>query len=161
MVAEDIPNTSTIDAGLGCNPVLWLRKCSRYWTSLSPQSVHFFFHSSLLYLHLTSELLELTTKLNTTLAKGWGFLALVTHPADTVECTGSAYDAYLMRWTPSCLYEKLVTTSFFWKVNSSIFHFRDLYIVKENKTLQAKKADYQTNGDIFCRNCGQVSVGID
>ncbi|XP_013909575.1 PREDICTED: interferon-induced helicase C domain-containing protein 1 [Thamnophis sirtalis] len=34
--------------------------------------------------------------------------------------------------------------------------FADLYIVKENKTLQAKKADYQTNGDIICRDCGQI-----
>ncbi|XP_034282214.1 interferon-induced helicase C domain-containing protein 1 isoform X2 [Pantherophis guttatus] len=34
--------------------------------------------------------------------------------------------------------------------------FEDLYTVKENKTLQAKKADYQTNGDIFCKNCGQI-----
>uniref|UniRef100_A0A8C6VKD4 RNA helicase n=1 Tax=Naja naja TaxID=35670 RepID=A0A8C6VKD4_NAJNA len=39
--------------------------------------------------------------------------------------------------------------------------FADLYVVRENKTLRAKEADYQTNGDIFCRNCGQVSVGID
>ncbi|XP_058047645.1 interferon-induced helicase C domain-containing protein 1 [Ahaetulla prasina] len=34
--------------------------------------------------------------------------------------------------------------------------FADLYIVRENKTLQAKQADYQTNGDIICRNCGQI-----
>ncbi|KAG8124998.1 hypothetical protein E2320_020370, partial [Naja naja] len=33
--------------------------------------------------------------------------------------------------------------------------FADLYVVRENKTLRAKEADYQTNGDIFCRNCGQ------
>ncbi|ETE70526.1 Interferon-induced helicase C domain-containing protein 1, partial [Ophiophagus hannah] len=34
--------------------------------------------------------------------------------------------------------------------------FADLYIVRENKTLRAKEADYQTNGDIICRNCGQI-----
>ncbi|XP_026530147.1 interferon-induced helicase C domain-containing protein 1-like [Notechis scutatus] len=34
--------------------------------------------------------------------------------------------------------------------------FADLYIVRENKTLRAKEADYQTNGDIICRKCGQI-----
>ncbi|XP_039208707.1 interferon-induced helicase C domain-containing protein 1 isoform X1 [Crotalus tigris] len=34
--------------------------------------------------------------------------------------------------------------------------FANLYIVRENKTLRAKEADYQTNGDIICRNCGQI-----
>ncbi|XP_070587746.1 interferon-induced helicase C domain-containing protein 1 isoform X2 [Erythrolamprus reginae] len=34
--------------------------------------------------------------------------------------------------------------------------FAELYIVSENKTLRAKEADYQTNGDIICKNCGQT-----
>ncbi|XP_063174361.1 interferon-induced helicase C domain-containing protein 1 isoform X2 [Candoia aspera] len=34
--------------------------------------------------------------------------------------------------------------------------FAELYIVSENKTLQAKEADYQTNGDIICKMCGQI-----
>nr|XP_028603025.1 interferon-induced helicase C domain-containing protein 1 [Podarcis muralis] len=34
--------------------------------------------------------------------------------------------------------------------------FADLYIKRENKTLQAKAADYQTNWEIICKDCGQV-----
>ncbi|KAM6467514.1 interferon-induced helicase C domain-containing protein 1 [Liasis olivaceus] len=34
--------------------------------------------------------------------------------------------------------------------------FAELYIVRENKTLQAKEADYQTNGDVICKKCGQT-----
>ncbi|XP_062972546.1 interferon-induced helicase C domain-containing protein 1 isoform X2 [Elgaria multicarinata webbii] len=34
--------------------------------------------------------------------------------------------------------------------------FADLYIIRENKTLQAKEADYQTNGEIICKDCGQA-----
>uniref|UniRef100_A0A8C6HMI2 RNA helicase n=1 Tax=Mus spicilegus TaxID=10103 RepID=A0A8C6HMI2_MUSSI len=34
--------------------------------------------------------------------------------------------------------------------------FKGLYIVRENKALQKKFADYQTNGEIICK-CGQVS----
>ncbi|XP_066468192.1 interferon-induced helicase C domain-containing protein 1 [Tiliqua scincoides] len=34
--------------------------------------------------------------------------------------------------------------------------FQDLYIVRENKTLQAKEADYNTNGEIICKDCGQT-----
>ncbi|XP_020668240.3 interferon-induced helicase C domain-containing protein 1 isoform X3 [Pogona vitticeps] len=34
--------------------------------------------------------------------------------------------------------------------------FEDLYTVIENKTLQAKEAGYQTNGEIICRDCGQT-----
>ncbi|XP_077176013.1 interferon-induced helicase C domain-containing protein 1 isoform X2 [Paroedura picta] len=34
--------------------------------------------------------------------------------------------------------------------------FEELYIVKENRTLQAKEAGYQINGDIICRGCGQA-----
>ncbi|XP_007940037.1 interferon-induced helicase C domain-containing protein 1 [Orycteropus afer afer] len=33
--------------------------------------------------------------------------------------------------------------------------FKELYIVRENKALQSKFADYQTNGEIICR-CGQA-----
>ncbi|XP_061464617.1 interferon-induced helicase C domain-containing protein 1 isoform X2 [Rhineura floridana] len=33
--------------------------------------------------------------------------------------------------------------------------FEGLYIVRENKTLQAKEADYQTNGEVICKDCGQ------
>ncbi|XP_037705461.1 interferon-induced helicase C domain-containing protein 1 isoform X2 [Choloepus didactylus] len=33
--------------------------------------------------------------------------------------------------------------------------FKDLYIVRENKALQEKFADYQTNGEIICK-CGQA-----
>lgn len=39
---------------------------------------------------------------------------------------------------------------------SSTIIFRGLYIVRENKALQKKFADYQTNGEIICK-CGQVS----
>uniref|UniRef100_A0A9L0T110 RNA helicase n=1 Tax=Equus caballus TaxID=9796 RepID=A0A9L0T110_HORSE len=35
--------------------------------------------------------------------------------------------------------------------------FKELYIVRENKALKKKFADYQTNGEIICQNCGQVS----
>lgn len=38
-----------------------------------------------------------------------------------------------------------------------LVNFRALYIVRENKTLQKKFADYQTNGEIICRACAQVS----
>ncbi|XP_003226281.2 interferon-induced helicase C domain-containing protein 1 isoform X1 [Anolis carolinensis] len=34
--------------------------------------------------------------------------------------------------------------------------FKGLYVVRENKTLQAKAADYQTNGEVICKDCGQV-----
>ncbi|XP_060633905.2 interferon-induced helicase C domain-containing protein 1 isoform X1 [Anolis sagrei] len=34
--------------------------------------------------------------------------------------------------------------------------FKDLYVVRENKTLQAKAADYQTNGEVICKDCAQV-----
>ncbi|XP_042326442.1 prolyl endopeptidase FAP isoform X4 [Sceloporus undulatus] len=33
--------------------------------------------------------------------------------------------------------------------------FEDLYIKRENRTLQAKAADYQTNGEVICKDCGQ------
>lgn len=33
--------------------------------------------------------------------------------------------------------------------------FKRLYIVRENKALQKKFADYQTNGEIICK-CGQA-----
>lgn len=33
---------------------------------------------------------------------------------------------------------------------------RSLYHTRENKTLQDKHADYQTNGEIICKDCGQV-----
>lgn len=33
--------------------------------------------------------------------------------------------------------------------------FKGLYIVRENKALQKKFADYQTNGEIICK-CGQA-----
>lgn len=36
-------------------------------------------------------------------------------------------------------------------------NFRKLYFTRENKALQKKFADYQTNGEIICKNCGQVS----
>lgn len=36
-------------------------------------------------------------------------------------------------------------------------HFRELYIVRENQALKKKFADYQTNGEIICKACGQVS----
>ncbi|XP_053838847.1 interferon-induced helicase C domain-containing protein 1 [Vidua macroura] len=34
--------------------------------------------------------------------------------------------------------------------------FQSLYHVRENKTLQDKHADYQTNGEIICKDCGQT-----
>ncbi|XP_066201744.1 interferon-induced helicase C domain-containing protein 1 [Saccopteryx leptura] len=34
--------------------------------------------------------------------------------------------------------------------------FKELYIVRENKALQKKFADYQTNGEIICKRCGQA-----
>ncbi|XP_048341289.1 interferon-induced helicase C domain-containing protein 1 [Sphaerodactylus townsendi] len=34
--------------------------------------------------------------------------------------------------------------------------FQELYIVRENRTLQAKEVDYQTNGEIICKDCAQV-----
>ncbi|XP_027721908.1 interferon-induced helicase C domain-containing protein 1 isoform X1 [Vombatus ursinus] len=45
--------------------------------------------------------------------------------------------------------------------------FKKLYIVRENKALQKKFADYQTNGEIICSQCGQawgtmmVNKGLD
>lgn len=36
-------------------------------------------------------------------------------------------------------------------------NFRELYTVRENKALQKKFVDYQTNGEIICKTCGQVS----
>uniref|UniRef100_A0A673UW01 RNA helicase n=1 Tax=Suricata suricatta TaxID=37032 RepID=A0A673UW01_SURSU len=33
--------------------------------------------------------------------------------------------------------------------------FKDLYIVRENKALRKKFVDYQTNGEIICKICGQ------
>ncbi|XP_057602852.1 interferon-induced helicase C domain-containing protein 1 [Hippopotamus amphibius kiboko] len=34
--------------------------------------------------------------------------------------------------------------------------FKELYIVRGNKALQTKFADYQTNGEIICKTCGQA-----
>nr|XP_009922481.1 PREDICTED: interferon-induced helicase C domain-containing protein 1 isoform X2 [Haliaeetus albicilla] len=34
--------------------------------------------------------------------------------------------------------------------------FQSLYHTRENKTLQDKRADYQINGEIICRDCGQA-----
>lgn len=34
--------------------------------------------------------------------------------------------------------------------------FKKLYFTRENKALQKKFADYQTNGEIICKNCGQA-----
>ncbi|NXP25641.1 IFIH1 protein, partial [Scytalopus superciliaris] len=34
--------------------------------------------------------------------------------------------------------------------------FQSLYHTRENKTLQDKRADYQTNGEIICKDCGQA-----
>ncbi|KAG8510446.1 Interferon-induced helicase C domain-containing protein 1 [Galemys pyrenaicus] len=34
--------------------------------------------------------------------------------------------------------------------------FKKLYIVRENKALNMKFADYQTNGEIICKTCGQA-----
>ncbi|XP_007183241.1 interferon-induced helicase C domain-containing protein 1 isoform X1 [Balaenoptera acutorostrata] len=34
--------------------------------------------------------------------------------------------------------------------------FKKLYIVRGNKALQTKFADYQTNGEIICKKCGQA-----
>ncbi|XP_055667391.1 interferon-induced helicase C domain-containing protein 1 isoform X1 [Falco peregrinus] len=34
--------------------------------------------------------------------------------------------------------------------------FQSLYHTRENKTLQDKHADYQTNGEIICKDCGQA-----
>ncbi|NWX98149.1 IFIH1 protein, partial [Nothoprocta ornata] len=34
--------------------------------------------------------------------------------------------------------------------------FQNLYHTRENKTLQEKHADYQTNGEIICKDCGQA-----
>ncbi|XP_036996299.2 interferon-induced helicase C domain-containing protein 1 isoform X2 [Artibeus jamaicensis] len=34
--------------------------------------------------------------------------------------------------------------------------FKELYIVRENKALKKKFADYQTNGEIICKACGQA-----
>ncbi|NWT63779.1 IFIH1 protein, partial [Prunella himalayana] len=34
--------------------------------------------------------------------------------------------------------------------------FQSLYHIRENKTLQDKHADYQTNGEIICKDCGQA-----
>ncbi|XP_007494333.2 interferon-induced helicase C domain-containing protein 1 [Monodelphis domestica] len=45
--------------------------------------------------------------------------------------------------------------------------FKSFYIVRENKALQKKFADYQTNGEIICSQCGQswgtmmVNKGLD
>ncbi|XP_036601310.1 interferon-induced helicase C domain-containing protein 1 [Trichosurus vulpecula] len=45
--------------------------------------------------------------------------------------------------------------------------FKKLYIVRENKALRKKLADYQTNGEIICSQCGQawgtmmVNKGLD
>ncbi|KAM4669709.1 interferon-induced helicase C domain-containing protein 1 isoform 2-T2 [Amazona ochrocephala] len=34
--------------------------------------------------------------------------------------------------------------------------FQSLYHTRENKTLQDKNADYQTNGEVICKDCGQA-----
>ncbi|XP_044922753.1 interferon-induced helicase C domain-containing protein 1 isoform X2 [Mustela putorius furo] len=34
--------------------------------------------------------------------------------------------------------------------------FKELYTVRENKALQKKFVDYQTNGEIICKTCGQA-----
>ncbi|XP_032736191.1 interferon-induced helicase C domain-containing protein 1 isoform X2 [Lontra canadensis] len=34
--------------------------------------------------------------------------------------------------------------------------FKELYTVRENKALQKKFVDYQTNGEIICKKCGQA-----
>ncbi|KAF3824427.1 hypothetical protein GH733_008712 [Mirounga leonina] len=34
--------------------------------------------------------------------------------------------------------------------------FKELYIVRENKALRKKFVDYQTNGEIICKKCGQA-----
>lgn len=34
--------------------------------------------------------------------------------------------------------------------------FKELYIMRENKALKKKFADYQTNGEIICKTCGQA-----
>ncbi|XP_054828583.1 interferon-induced helicase C domain-containing protein 1 [Eublepharis macularius] len=34
--------------------------------------------------------------------------------------------------------------------------FQELYDVRENRTLQAKEVDYQINGEIICKDCGQA-----
>ncbi|XP_025708253.1 interferon-induced helicase C domain-containing protein 1 isoform X2 [Callorhinus ursinus] len=34
--------------------------------------------------------------------------------------------------------------------------FKEFYIVRENKALRKKFADYQTNGEIICKKCGQA-----
>ncbi|NWX12452.1 IFIH1 protein, partial [Aegotheles bennettii] len=34
--------------------------------------------------------------------------------------------------------------------------FQSLYHTRENKTLQDKHADYQTNGEVICKDCGQA-----
>ncbi|XP_019378384.1 PREDICTED: interferon-induced helicase C domain-containing protein 1 [Gavialis gangeticus] len=34
--------------------------------------------------------------------------------------------------------------------------FQDLYYTRENRTLREKHADYQTNGEIICKHCGQA-----
>ncbi|NXY41413.1 IFIH1 protein, partial [Ceuthmochares aereus] len=34
--------------------------------------------------------------------------------------------------------------------------FQSLYHTRENKTLQEKHADYQTNGEVICKDCGQA-----
>lgn len=40
--------------------------------------------------------------------------------------------------------------------DSHFLFFRHLYHTRENKTLQDKHADYQTNVEIICKDCGQV-----
>lgn len=34
--------------------------------------------------------------------------------------------------------------------------FKELYLVRENKALQKKFVDYQTNGEVICKTCGQA-----
>ncbi|CAJ0926448.1 unnamed protein product, partial [Ranitomeya imitator] len=60
--------------------------------------------------------------------------------------------------------QKLVCSGLDIRVIENMHHvvtdpkFKKRYKKGENKTLQEKLADYQTNGDIICNNCGRVSA---
>ncbi|XP_032880051.1 interferon-induced helicase C domain-containing protein 1 isoform X2 [Amblyraja radiata] len=56
--------------------------------------------------------------------------------------------------TPACTGQDIQVIESMHHVNVTD-EFKDLYGVRENQALQEKCLDYQTNEEIYCRNCGQ------
>ncbi|NWW77545.1 IFIH1 protein, partial [Climacteris rufus] len=58
-------------------------------------------------------------------------------------------------YKPICSGEDIQVIEYMHHVNVKK-DFQSLYHTRENKTLQDKHADYQTNGEIICKDCGQA-----